>query len=95
MKKSKLHLIQALPKTAEKKYHLTDPAVVGFMSRINQTQDEDLYEVIDHMFVYYTQVVRELQRELNHIYENSTPQDIARLREGYKKPNNDENQSEK
>jgi hypothetical protein len=77
--------LDELPKTKESEIWRTDPAVYSFINFImrQRVDDKSLLPVIDEMFIYYTNVNKEMREELLHIKQRLTPADLARLYEGY------------
>jgi hypothetical protein len=67
MRKSHHHLLKELPKTYEKNLHLLDPAVAVFVRKLAETEDDKINTVIDEMFVHYTEVIQNYQKQLAHI----------------------------
>lgn len=67
MEKSHYYQVKELPKTYEKKLHLLDPAVAVFVRQLAETEDDQIYRVIDEILVHYTEVTQNYQKQLTQI----------------------------
>lgn len=75
-----------LTQTTEKKLHLYDPAVNGYIHYLMEVAPEDYIKVIDHMFVFYTECIEKYQNQLKEYLKYGVkPEDMEKLVHTYLK----------
>ena len=88
MLKTKVDILEQLPQTTEKKLHLYDPAVNGYVHHLMEVAPEDYIKVIDHMFVFYTECIIKYQNQLQEYLKYGVkPEDMPKLLHAYLKEN--------
>jgi hypothetical protein len=80
MKRDIREILEQLPETTEKKLHLFDPAVNGYIHHLMEVDPKDHMKVIDHMFVFYSRCIAAYQTQLQeYIKHGVTPEDLPEL----------------
>lgn len=78
------NILKHLPETVKKQLHFYNPAVNSYIHHLMEVAPEDYIKIIDHMFVYYTDVISNYQNQLQeYLNYGVKPEDLPKLVSAY------------